>query len=405
YFQISGLLLFFAGILFAGLLLIHVNGDLWGYMGIMGLNFPIVIPVIILPAVLLTVAAFQEILTLSKRARTRKIRKIFIPTATIIIIILLIPLFMIPFNLQSAKDIFPEHWNTEDPSFLANPYSFSTQLLGRSVPDCDVQEDVLFFNGSESSYPQDRNLSLHFDVYSPLPTTENLPGRNATIIRIHGGYWVQGDTKMMVQQCRYFASQGYIVFDIQYGLHNSTSNLPYNVKGNFTHDDMIRHVGNFTHYLADHALEYGADINRTIVYGASAGTTLAMAIVYGQEDPRISALISQEIIFKGLYLFYPASGCQDNRDVVGEADFLTPEILIQADSPPCLIFSGTHDQLINPNVSEGILSEYEDVGNENCCIIWLKFYPHAFAWNEYNSGSQIALYYAERFLKAVSITT
>ncbi len=323
----------------------------------------------------------------------------------ILLIILLIPLFSIPINIQSAKEAFPSEWNTEDPSFLTNPYSFSTQLLGQSVPDCQVQEDILFFNGSESSYLQDRNLSLHFDVYSPLPTTENLPGKNATIIRIHGGYWVQGDTKMMVQQCRYFASQGYIVFDIQYGLHNSTSNIPFDIKGNFTHDDMIRHVGNFTHYLADHALEYGADINRTIVFGASAGTTLAMAIVYGQEDPRISAWISQEIIFKGLYLFYPASGYQENRDVVGTADFLTPEVLIQADSPPCLIFAGTHDQLINPDVSQGIKSEYEKFGDENCCIIWLKFYPHAFAWNEYNSGSQIALYYTERFLKAVSITT
>ncbi|MCF2140487.1 MAG: alpha/beta hydrolase [Candidatus Lokiarchaeota archaeon] len=403
--QFTGVLLFLSGILFTVLLWIYVNGDFWGYLGIMGLNFPTEMPIIILLGILLTFSLIQEKNNFNKKKRNYlipKLKKIYIPISILIILLMLIPILFIPFNLKSAKETFPNRWNTEDPTFLEKPYSFSSQIFGRTVPECKVQEDILFFNGSQSSFPQDHNLLLHFDVYSPLKSSENLPGHNATIIRIHGGYWVQGDTKMMVQQCRYFAAQGYIVFDIQYGLHNSTSNTPTNIKGNFTHDDMVRQVGNFTHYLETHADEYGADLNRTVVFGASAGTTLAMAIVYGQSDSRFSEWISQKINFVGLYLFYPASGYQKNRDVIGTPDLLTPEVLIKANSPPCLIFTGTRDQLINPDVSQEIKLKYDNAGNEECVVIWLKFYSHAFAWNEYNSGSQIALYYTERFLKAIT---
>jgi acetyl esterase/lipase len=274
-------------------------------------------------------------------------------------------------------------------------------MIGEIPPECNVSENILYFNGSRSQYSQDHNLRLHFDVYRPWDPDPSLPGQNATIIRIHGGYWVGGDTKMMVQQCRYFASQGYIVFDIQYGLYNNTSNDPGHIKGNFTHDDMVRHVGNFTHYLADHAGEYGADLSNVIAFGASAGTTLAMGIVFGQADPRFSEWIASGIEFRGIYLFYPASGLQKNQNIKGREDLLYPENLVGPSSPPCLIFAGTRDQLVKSKIPKRIQQKYQKQGERKCPIVWLWQYPHAFVWNEYNSASQLSRYYTERFLKAL----
>jgi hypothetical protein len=61
----------------------------------------------------------------------------------------------------------------------------------------------------------------------PLDRGEDLPGQNSTLIRIHGGGWVSGDKggSNMVQMNKYFAAQGYIVFDIQYGLYDSPTVL------------------------------------------------------------------------------------------------------------------------------------------------------------------------------------
>jgi len=42
----------------------------------------------------------------------------------------------------------------------------------------------------------------------------------SALIRIHGGAWVGGDKGFanMMQVNKYFAAQGYTVFDVQYGL-------------------------------------------------------------------------------------------------------------------------------------------------------------------------------------------
>ena len=84
-----------------------------------------------------------------------------------------------------------------------------------------------------------------------------LPGANSVIIRIHGGGWTTGDKRIgnMPLMNRYFAAQGYCVFDIQYGLNNK-SGVSFlqgmsseTVRGNYSINDMVRHVGLFCQIL------------------------------------------------------------------------------------------------------------------------------------------------------------
>ena len=82
-----------------------------------------------------------------------------------------------------------------------------------------------------------------------------------------------------MQMNKYFASQGYIVFDIQYGLHRPDRKedalTPINVLGDFNIDDMVRQIGEFTKYLEFNADKYNANLDSVFISGGSAGGHLS----------------------------------------------------------------------------------------------------------------------------------
>ena len=84
--------------------------------------------------------------------------------------------------------------------------------------------------------------------------------------------------------------------------------------------------------------------------------------------------------------------------VSGRDEFKNPEKLIESDSPPCLIFQGTHDILNYFSISKIIRSSYYAKGNENCAILWMPLGRHASDFYSTGYYNQIFLYYMERFL-------
>lgn len=75
-----------------------------------------------------------------------------------------------------------------------------------------------------------------------------------------------------------------------------------------------------------------------------------------------------------------------------------PEKLIESDSPPCLIFQGTHDIINYFSIAEDIRKTYIDNANENCAILWMPFGGHASDFYFTGYYNQIFLYYMERFM-------
>ena len=192
------------------------------------------------------------------------------------------PLCVSPFTVLGAESQFSSSFGNdwrnkidatvERDHFLTTPFNIMGYFLGIPHKDCIVITDQVYYqNVSEG-------IILSYDVYLPKGDRANLPGKNSTIIEIHGGGWISGDkgVNAMVQRNKYLASQGYIVFDIQYGLKNTWytgfTDADPNVIGDFTINDMVRHVGNFTHYLAANYTKYGANISSVFVTGGSAGT-------------------------------------------------------------------------------------------------------------------------------------
>jgi acetyl esterase/lipase len=239
----------------------------------------------------------------------------------------------------------------------------------------------------------------------PLGRGEDLPGRNSTLIRIHGGGWVSGDKgeSNMMQMNKYFAAQGYIVFDIQYGLYDSPVAVmdfitPSYNKGDFNIDDMVRHIGEFTKYLAINADDYGANLDSVFISGGSSGGHLASAAALAMTSGRYSHLFSQNLTIKGLIPFYPSNGQMNHFGIDGKEEFKNPELLVESDSPPCLIFQGTHDVLTYFGISNNFRDAYLAKGNTYCAIIWMLMGGHSS--DNYFSGyyNQIFLYYMERFM-------
>jgi len=289
-------------------------------------------------------------------------------------------------------------------AFLKTPFSIGGYFLGPPTYDCIVRKDVLYLDGSSSNFTVDANVTLYFDAYLPPNDSDSLPGNRSTLIRMHGGGLTIGDKGLgnVVTMNRYFAAQGYCVFDIQYGLNNGPESMgipiitPPNVLGNFTLDDMMRHIGVFTFYLEDHNSEYGANLDSVFISGGSSGGQLACATALSIDSGNYNETFSESYTIKGIIPYYPANNVSLSFALQSTPEWRNPELLVNNQSPPCLIYQGDQDHLIIR--SRSLENTYLNQGNAEVCLLIFPLAGHAS--DLYFSGyyNQVFLYYMERFM-------
>jgi len=344
-----------------------------------------------------------------KLKRNKWARKKFYRNVAIGILVtsfLFLPLLMTHLTVYNAEKnfskIFGDNWKDDIPAsanqyFLKTPFTTPEYFLGSTPKNCKIERHTLFYD--------QEGINLYFDTYMPLNGGQDLPGQNSTIIRIHGGAWIMGDKGPfnMLQMNKYFAAQGYIVFDIQYGLRETPitaldPTTPKYKTGDFDIDDMVRHIGFFTKYLSNHSIEYGANLNSIFISGGSAGGHLTCAVSLAIANGGYPELFGHNLTIKGFIPFYPANGLLNFFGIGGKEEFINPEIMVEENSPPCLIFQGTHDIINYFGIANDFKNNYLAHGNNDCSIIWMPLGGHACDF--YFSGyyNQIFLYYMERFL-------
>jgi len=334
--------------------------------------------------------------------------------------LLLTPLLSTPFYILTAEQSFAaafgDDWRSnidatiERSYFLQSYYSPPGYFLGTRPKECNVQTDVLFFNGSLSNFTQDEDITLYFDVYYPKGSASAMPGKGSVLIWIHGGGWMLGGKgNYRVGFNKYFAAQGYIVYDIEYGLRRLPVDIgdglltPKRKVGDFDISDMVRHIGNFTHYIANatnsySASELGADISKTIIQGGSAGGLLTCATALGIDSGLYPQYFHSSINIIGFIPYYPGNGIPDMINMGGDDKFINPEKLVDVNSPPSLIFHGTSDGLASPEISKIFQAAYTKAGSTKCAILWAPLAGHAadvYFTGHYN---QVFTYYMERFM-------
>ena len=347
--------------------------------------------------------AFIAFLLFFIKTKPDKIRLIFFSGIGIFTIITcLLPLISINSSIIQAnidfENAFGSDWaekiESAQPFFLDSPYSISKYLLGESPKKCEIINDVLYYEGD--------GVELYFDAF--MPPSSNLPGNNSVLISIHGGGWSLADKGFTnkIQNNKYFAAQGYVVFDIQYGLKNSMPFgmiTPENVKGDFTIDDMVRHVGIFTKYLANYSQDYNANLDSVFITGGSSGGQLACAVAFAQHHPSYFSLFSQALTIKGIIPLYPANGIATSiLDIPGSEDLVQPELLVNQSSPPCLVIHGSSDGIVDPSISLTLKNKYLQYNNSNIVRILLPFAGHVLDYYFTGVYNQVCLYYMERFL-------
>ncbi len=347
------------------------------------------------------------IIKLLPRNKSTYIRFVYSLLTLIVFIVCLLPQASVPFMAKNAEEVYTEAFGEE---YLINP-DFNTEYFKKvkfSIPEYffgtiskgfNVSKDIPFYSGTEGV---DKGLNLYFDVYTPNPDGDMLPGGNSVLIRIHGGGWVSGDKGFLnnAQTNRYFASKGYVVFDIQYGLSNKSSTeksyeSPY---GDFTIDDMVRHIGKFLQYLVENSEEYNANTDSVFISGGSAGGNLALAAGLGYASGKYDDILDSEVNISGLIPFYPANALAYNNGIGYSEEFIDPSKLVDEFSPPCLVFQGSHDGIVKYFVTEQFKEAYKEAGNEQCAIIPMPFGGHAFDMYFPGYYNQLCLYYMERFM-------
>ncbi|MHA1374758.1 MAG: alpha/beta hydrolase [Promethearchaeota archaeon] len=322
-----------------------------------------------------------------------------------------LPLMSTPFSIQNAENEFNLAYGSDWRSTIPNQvesYMSPTQFnlygyfLGFPIKDCNVDVDVLYYDND--------GIKLYFDAYYPKGDGSRLPGNNSVIIKIHGGGWQHGDKSLgnVLVLNKYLASQGYVVFDIQYGLFDSGDSsfipTPDYVKGNFTLHDMVYQIGNFTKLLeTTHASTYNANLNSVFIMGGSAGGQLTGVIGLGYNDPYFAGNFSNAIKIKGIVPIYPPDfapsfllpGDELSNPLAFEK--FTPSNLADASDPPALIFQGLRDDLVT---LDNALRIKDSLNNEgvNCILLTFPFAAHASDLIVGNSFSQVWVYYLERFL-------
>lgn len=307
------------------------------------------------------------------------------------------------------KDAFGLNWRNNIPLninnyFLQSPYFISSHFLSIPEKSINVETDVLFYEGE--------NITLYFDVYMPAKPATQLPGNGSIIINLHPGAWMSGGkgTWNMISTSKYLAAQGYVVFDIEYGLIDwfqygaAAPDTPEHVMGNFTIEDQVRHIGIFTNRCeSEFAATYGANLDSVYFMGRSAGAHLAGVAGLGYNYDFHNTTFSPNMVVKGVIPLYPPSAAPElllkenkttNPDLYNAYDLVH---LSDPQDPPVLIFQGTSDGQVSIERVVALEADIESKGVE-CCLLKFPFAGHANDFVLSTNIGQVWIYYLERFL-------
>ncbi len=308
---------------------------------------------------------------------------------------------------QEFSEVFGDNWDERipdkvDAAFLQIPFSLPNYFFGTSTEEYTLKENILFYEGSEGV---DKDIKLSFDAYLPPESGKELPGNRAVLLRIHGGGWTIGDKGAgnNAEVNKYFASQGYVVFDVQYGLSSEDkfvefAPVPENIVADFTIDDMVRHIGIFTDYLVEHNDVFNGDLDTVFVSGPSAGGQLASAVGLGLASGEYTEMLNPALKVKGIIPIYPAHGLAGNVGIDGSDELVDPALLVTEDSPPALIFQGTEDGVVDPSIAKEFDETYSNQNNDGSILFMMPFAGHNGDFYFSNYYNQIFMYYMERFM-------
>jgi acetyl esterase/lipase len=308
---------------------------------------------------------------------------------------------------------FEAEWGGRSEGFRRNvPVSLGDMFLGITTPPVAFRTFAYKTVGGSGSGgsaggsggPEGSELKLDFYPASlPQAGTPAAPHAAACIIVVHGGGWDGGARSQLSPLNAFLAAQGYAVATLQYRLAPE-----------YRYPAPVEDVADAMAWLRGHANELGIDATRFAILGRSAGGQIALQAAYTSRDPSIKGVIAfyapADMVFG--YSLPTNPLIMDSRLLMEQylgggypevpADYAasSPVEHLSASSPPTLLLHGRPDVLVSWQHTVRMRAKLESLGVRHF-IVDVPWGAHGFDFVFRGPGSQISLYFIERFLAEV----
>ena len=250
-------------------------------------------------------------------------------------------------------------------------------------------------------YKKSDDRDLHLDFYPPRKPA---PRGAACVVVVHGGGWDGGARSQLSPLNGFLAAEGYAV-----------ATLEYRLAPKHQYPAPMEDVADALVYLRAHAAELGIDTTRFVLLGRSAGGQIALNAAYTFKDPSIKGVIGfyspADMVFgyslptnplimdSRLIMRNYLGGSYDERPQAYVAS--SPVEHLSAGSPPTLLLQGHPDVLVSYLHAVHMRERMDPLGIRYF-IVDLPWAAHGFDFVFRGPGSQISLYFIERFLAEVA---
>lgn len=260
-------------------------------------------------------------------------------------------------------------------------------ILGLCVPSSASAANVITTHAYNGNTDPEQTVDVSYD-----PAEENQPW----IVVLHGGSWAAGSKANTASAAKYFRSQGFVVFNVEYRKttdYKGNPGVPWTVQ----RDDVLRGVK----WAKANAEKFGAVPDRGAIYGFSAGGHLAMTAGLYDQITDVRAIVSVAGVLQPQRVYEVATSASGhggdaptsvNRalsqwesvamrcpylptwaDCAARWDNFMPQNLISANDPDVLMFSGEEDPAVPYQTGrsfkywldrEGVLNRLIEVSGE-----------------------------------------
>lgn len=249
-------------------------------------------------------------------------------------------------------------------------------------------------------YARTDDLELGLDFYR----ARGSGGKAACVLLIHGGGWDGGSRADFRELNLFLASQGYAV-----------ASMGYRLSPRFNYPAPVEDARAALAWLKAHAEDLGIDAERFVLAGRSAGGQIALQTAYLDRDPSVLGVIAFYAPANMVMAYhYPGNPLiLDSRKLIvnylgraGEPGLAlavasSPLETLAAGAPPTLLLHGRPDVLVTFHHVEHMREKLASVGVRRFEVD-LPWAPHGYDYVFRGPGSQISLYFIERFLAAVA---
>ncbi len=260
------------------------------------------------------------------------------------------------------------------------------------------------------TYARPEGEELEADVWRPPEggaTAADGSGGHPAVIVVHGGGWRSGERGDFPLWNAWFASKGYVVFDIDYRL----SPQP-------TWREAPADVGCAVGWVKENADRYDVDPRRVVLMGRSAGAHLALLTAYAHgsgTEPGCDASYRHDSGVAAVVAFYPPTDLTrlSTRGYLGGMDqfvggtskvvperyrLLSPISHVDPRDPPTFLAHGGDDQIVPPRQSELLADRLRRAGVPHQ-LVELPWANHTFDFRWGGWGSQITRSTLQDFLE------